>query len=134
MVKGRDAGVSGPRGPSQFDTLFRRAYAADMLVRGKKLGLLISAAPGHSNFTHGVRLAETALGQGVDVYLYCIDEAVKGLEDPRLQKLKADGLKLFACAYAAQRRNLPRRDQATFGGLSILNDMITATDRFVSFN
>ena len=103
-------------------------------MRGKKLGLLMSVPPGHPNFIHGVRLAETALAQGVDVYLYCIDEAVRALDDPRLQQLKTGGLKLFACAFGAQRRNIPLSDQATFGGLTIVNDLIAGTDRFVSFN
>ena len=70
----------------------------------------------------------------MDVYLYCIDEAVKGLGDPRLQRLKTDGVKLFACAYGAQRRNIPVSERAAFGGLTILNDLIASTDRFVSFN
>jgi sulfur relay (sulfurtransferase) complex TusBCD TusD component (DsrE family) len=100
----------------------------------KKLGVLISIPPSHPNFTHGVCLAETALAQGIDVYLYCIDEAVQGLGDPRLLKLKADGLKLFACAYGAQRRNIPMSEQATFSGLSLLHDVIASADRFVSFN
>jgi len=100
----------------------------------KKLGVLISVPPNHSNFNHGVCLAATALAHGMDVYLYCIDEAVEGLGDPRLHKLKAEGLKLFACAYGAQRRNVPMSDEATFSGLSLLNDVIASADRFVSFN
>ena len=74
------------------------------------------------------------LARGVDVYLYCIDEAVHGLGDARLGKLKADGLKLFACAYGAQRRGVPMEEQTTFSGLSLLSDLIASTDRFVSFN
>ena len=105
-----------------------------MPLAPKKLGVVISVPPDHPNFTHGVCLAETALAQGVDVYLYCIDEAVRGLGDARLRKLKADGLKLFACAYGAQRRNVPMSEQATFSGLSILNDVIACADRIVSFN
>ncbi|PYM16066.1 MAG: hypothetical protein DME18_02550 [Verrucomicrobia bacterium] len=105
-----------------------------MPLRGKKLGLLISVPPGHTNFNHGVRLAETALAEGVGVYLYCIDEAVKGVSDPRLQRLKMAGLKLFACAYSARRRNIPMGEHAAFGGLIIVNDLIAGTDRFVSFN
>src|SRR5262245_101635 len=100
----------------------------------KKLGVLISVPPGHPNFTHGVRLVETALAHGLDVYLYCVDEAVQGLDDPRLNKLTADGLKLFACAYGAQRRNIPMGQQTTFSGLSLLSDVMASTDRFVSFN
>jgi len=105
-----------------------------MDLRGKKLGLLLSASPADSNFQRGLRLAETALGRGVDVYLYCIDEAVKGVGDPRLQSLSARGLKLYACAYAAQRRGLPVNEEAVFAGLTIVNDLIASTDRFVSFN
>jgi sulfur relay (sulfurtransferase) complex TusBCD TusD component (DsrE family) len=105
-----------------------------MPLRGKKLGLLISVPPEHPNFNHGVRLAETALARGVKVYLYCIDDAVKGLDDPRMNQLKARGLNLFACAYGAQRRGIRVGEQATFGGLTIVNDLIAGTDRFVSFN
>ena len=105
-----------------------------MPLRGKKLGLLISVAPEHPNFNHGVRLAETALARGVTVYLYCIDDAVKGLQDPRLNHLKARGVNLFACAYGAQRRSIRISEQATFGGLTIVNDLIAGTDRFLSFN
>src|SRR5947207_10122878 len=105
-----------------------------MPLRGKKLGLLISVAPGHPNFNRSVRLAETALERGVDVYLYCVDAAVEGLDDPAVQRLKIGGLKLFACAYGAQRRSISAGEQATFGGLTIVSELIAATDRFVSFN
>jgi len=105
-----------------------------LLANKKKLGVLISVPPNHPNFTHGVCLAKAALAHGLDVYLYCIDESVQGLGDPRLRSLKADGLKLFACAYGAQRRNVPMSEQATFSGLGILSDVIASADRFVSFN
>ena len=105
-----------------------------MQLRGKKLGLLISVPPDDPNFRHGLRLAETALARGVTVYLYCIDEAVRGLNDEHLQRLHSAGLKLFACAYGAQRRGLAPGDQAVLGGLTILSDLIAATDRFLSFN
>jgi predicted peroxiredoxin len=123
-----------PGVPAPFDIRFQLAYGRDVSLRGKKLGLLISAPPDHPNFAHGVRLAEVALAQGADVYLYCLDQAVAALGNPHLQKLKNDGLKLFACAYGAQRRNLPMGEQAIFGGLTILSDVIGSVDRFVSFN
>ena len=105
-----------------------------MLLRGKKLGLLLSARPDQPNFTHGVRLAETALAKGVDVYLYCVDDAVSGVDDPRLQALKERGLKLFACAYGAHRRHLPLSEKATFAGLTVVSDMMAGTERFLCFN
>lgn len=105
-----------------------------MSLHGKKLGLLLSTGPEQPAFHHGLRLAEAALGRGLSVYLYCIDEAVAGVNEPRLQALKARGLKLYACAYGANRRNLTMTDAATFAGLTVVSDIIAGTDRFLSFN
>lgn len=105
-----------------------------MSLRGKKLGILISCTPDEPNFVHGLRVAEAALAQGVDVFLYCIDEAVPGISNAQLQALKQSGLKLYACAYGANRRNLPLNDDAIFAGLTVVSDLIVATDKFISFN
>jgi sulfur relay (sulfurtransferase) complex TusBCD TusD component (DsrE family) len=104
------------------------------MLRGKKLGVLLSTHPDQPAFQHGLYLAEAALNEGVEVYLYCIDDAIHGVGQPRLQSLAARGLKLYACAFAAQRRGLPVNDKAVFAGLGALSDLMTATDRFVSFN
>ena len=104
------------------------------MSRGKKLGLLLSTAPTQPNFQHGLRLAATALAAGVEVYLYCIDDAVTGVGEPPLQQLRERGLKLFACAEAAQRRQLPVTELASFAGLGTLSELIAHTDRFVSFH
>jgi predicted peroxiredoxin len=103
-------------------------------LNGKKLGILLSTRPDQPGFGHGLKLAEAALAQGVDVYLYCVDDAVFGVGDVTLQRLKQQGLKLYACAYGAQRRNLPRSDLAAFAGLTVVSDLMAGTDRFVSFN
>lgn len=105
-----------------------------MMLRGKKLGLLLSTRPQERGFQHGLRLAEAALAKGVDVYVYCIDEAVAGVDHPELQALKARGLKLYACAYGAHRRHIPLSDRAAFAGLTVVSDLVAGTDRFVSFN
>ena len=101
---------------------------------GKKLGILVSRPPEHPAFVHGVKLAEAAIRAGLIVYLYCIDDAVRGVGDARLQSLRGAGLNLFACAYAAQQRRLPITDAAVFSGLSIVTELVAGTDRFVSFN
>jgi predicted peroxiredoxin len=100
----------------------------------KKLGIMISAAPEANNFSHGLNLAETALKHGHPVYLYCIDEAVRGLADARIQQVKEHGAKLFACAYSMQEREIESDGGATPSGLTILSDLISGTDRFISFN
>lgn len=103
-------------------------------VAGKKLAVLISAPPRSANFDRAVRLTQAALEAGVAVYVYCLDEAVAGVDDARLQALRSRGLRLFACAYGAQRRRLPVDDRAVFSGLSTLSDLIADTDRLVAFN
>ncbi len=105
-----------------------------MNLRGKKLGILLSTSPDHPNYSHGVRLAETALAKGVEVYLYCIDEAVPGIHDERIIRLKDRGVRLFACAYGAHKRNLAADGSVLFAGLTVVVDLMADTDRFVSFN
>lgn len=105
-----------------------------MQLTGKKLGLLLSTSPDHPNFQHGIRLAEAALRRGLHVYIYCIDEAVLGLDHPELQSLKDRGMNLFACAYGAHNHGVPVSEQATFSGLTVVSDLIASTDRFVALN
>lgn len=105
-----------------------------MSLRGRKLGLLVSCGPKEPNFERGLRLAKAALEEGIQVYLYFIDEAVIGLTDPRIKALENQSLNLFACAYGAQSRNLLREDKATWAGLGTLTDIIVGTDRFVTLN
>ncbi len=105
----------------------------DAPLRGKKLGILISAGPKENGFRHGLRLAAAALEEGVDVYVYCLDEAVAGLNERELQHLREAGLKLYACAYGALRRSIACGDEAVFAGLTVLSDIIASTDRFLSF-
>ena len=105
-----------------------------MELRDKKMGLLISAAPDKPNFNHGVKLAETALASGVDVYCYCIDDGVSGIRDERIQSLRDRGMKLHVCALGAEKRGLTMDDSAVFSGLTVVSDLIANTDRFVSFN
>jgi sulfur relay (sulfurtransferase) complex TusBCD TusD component (DsrE family) len=103
-------------------------------LTGKKLGLMLACAPTSAKFHHGVLLAEEALKQGLRVYLYCIDDAVAGAADERIRRLVEAGAHLFACAYGAQQRDLPRDDAVTWSGLSTLSDIIAGTDRFLCFN
>src|SRR5687767_10592854 len=105
-----------------------------MPAERKKLGLLLSADPQQPAFEHCLRLARAALLQSVAVYLYCIDEAVRGLDNPQLRELQSAGLILYACAYSAQRRDVAVDDRATFCGLGTLSDIVAGTDRFLSFN
>lgn len=104
-----------------------------MELEGKKLGLLVSAPPESRNFLHALHLAEAALQRGVTVYLYLIDEAVTGLPHQMVTEAMEHGVKLFACAYSLQRRNLSLETTATLAGLTLLADIIHSSDRFLAF-
>ncbi len=104
-----------------------------MSSRARKLGILLSGPPEAPAFSQGVRLAETAIEAGCDVYLYCIDEAVRGISRADLQDLKGRGLKLYGCAYGAHRHGVAVDDSAAFAGLTVVSDLISSTDRFVGF-
>ncbi len=100
----------------------------------KKLGLLLSTSPEHANINTAVKLSKAALSSGHDVYLYLIDEGTKNLPDDRLRELTAQGLKLFICAYGAQRHGIEPDNQAVFCGLVVLSDLIKGCDQFISLN
>jgi len=99
-----------------------------MSLQGRKLAALVAAAPGQPGFRHGLETARAAAALGVDVYLYAIDEAVRGVDE-----LAGTGAKLFACADSAQRRGLQMDPKATYAGLALLSQLIAASDRFVAF-
>lgn len=100
----------------------------------KKLGLLLSTPPGNPNLETVIRLTETALADNCQVYLYLIDEGTKAMENPRLDELTANGLKLFVCAYGAERHHVPLSGKATPCGLVVLSDIVKGCDQFLSFN
>ncbi len=100
----------------------------------KRLGILLSTSTQHPNLTTAIRLAQTALSEQVDVYLYLVDDGVYALNDDQLVGLGQQGVKLFACAYGAQRRGIPINDKANFCGLVVFSDIVKGCDRFIALN
>jgi len=102
----------------------------------KKLGIMLSTGPEHSNLVTALGLGTAALARGVDLYLYLIDDGVRALEDPRVRTLPARGAKLFVCAYGCQKRRIPLEDSpdVSYCGLVVLTDLINGTDRFIALN
>jgi sulfur relay (sulfurtransferase) complex TusBCD TusD component (DsrE family) len=101
-------------------------------MKNKKLGIILSTPPEEKNLTTVVSLATEARRQGIGVYLYLIDDGVKHIDQPEIEALKDAGVKLFLCAYGAQRRSIPSSDKAAFGGLVVLSDLIKGCDRFIT--
>ena len=103
----------------------------------KKLGILLSTGPSHSNVTTVAELCRTALSSDVDVYLYLIDEGVKNVRDSRLSLIADSGAKFFVCAYGCQQHGVSTVDldpKISLCGLVVLSNIINGCDRFLAFN
>jgi sulfur relay (sulfurtransferase) complex TusBCD TusD component (DsrE family) len=111
----------------------RKMAAAETTSTQRSLGILIAVSPSEESFGYGIGLAQAAQKEGVQVYLYLLDDAVESAPQTSISDLVHQGVKVTACAYAARRRHLDLNDNVTFGGLGLLNDIIANTDRFVGF-
>ena len=105
-------------------------------MKKKKLGILLSTPPQNKNWGTVVNLAREARKQGIETYLYLIDDGVHHLSSQEITVLTQSGVNLFACAYSAQRRSIPFDHNATiaFSGLVALSDLIKGCDRFITLN
>lgn len=111
----------------------RKMAAAEITSTQRSLGILIAVSPSEASFDYGIGLARAAQREGVQVYLYLLDDAVKSASHTSVGDLVHQGVKVTGCAYAARRRHLDFNEKVTFGGLGLLNDIIANTDRFVGF-
>ena len=99
----------------------------------KKLGIMLSTEPSNKNLETVIGLTKAAIKNNTGVYLYMIDDGVECIKDERLLELSKDGLKLFVCAYGAQKKGIFPSDVANFGGLAVLSELINACDKFIAF-
>ncbi len=102
----------------------------------KKVGILLSTPPSHPSVETVARLSSEAMTQGQDVYLYCIDEGVKNLRDPRYAELVGRGMKLFVCAYGCQQYGVSTDQldsRISLCGLVVLSNIVNGCDRFLAF-
>lgn len=99
----------------------------------RKLGILLSTPPADRNLEAVIGLISASRTSHVNVYLYLIDDGVECIHDKRLVEFLKDGLKLYACAYGAQKKGIAPTDNATFGGLAVLSELISVCDRFIAF-
>ena len=102
----------------------------------QKLGLLLSTAPSDRTIETVVRLGEAAIGQGIEVYLYLIDEGVKCFKDSRFNRLLDGGVRMSVCAYGCQQHGVPTQQvdsRVSLSGLVVLSGIIDGCDRFLAF-
>ena len=101
-----------------------------------KLGLLLSTAPSDKAIETVVRLSEAAVRQGVEVYLYLIDEGVKSFKDMRFSRLLDQGVRMSVCAYGCQQHSFSTQEvdsRVSLSGLVVLSGIIDGCDRFLAF-
>jgi len=82
------------------------------------------------------KLADAAVRQGVEVYLYLIDEGVKSLKDARFSHLIEGGVKMSVCAYGCQQHGVSTQEidsRVSLSGLVVLSGIIDGCDRFLAF-
>jgi sulfur relay (sulfurtransferase) complex TusBCD TusD component (DsrE family) len=105
-------------------------------MASRKLGLLLSTAQSETSISTVVNLADAAIRQGIEVYLYLIDEGVKSLKDVRFGRLVAGGVKMSVCAYGCQQHGVSTQDldsRVSLSGLVVLSGIIDGCDRFLAF-
>lgn len=102
-------------------------------LQGRSLGFLVAAGPAAPGFGYAIRLAAAALAQGCRVQMFCVDEAVRGLPDLRLQALREAGLRLHACAWSGRRHHIEVGSWASPAGLALASALVAHSDRFLAF-
>lgn len=96
-------------------------------------GFLLTVGPGEPRFGACLEAARRERDAGTEIYFYALDDGIAALGDPRLAALAGPRFHVLGCAYAAERRRLPRRPEYTYGGLKMLSDLIAHTGDFFSF-
>ena len=105
-------------------------------MASRKLGLLLSTPPSHPSVDTVLHLIDAALRQGIEVYLYLIDEGVKSLMDSRYTDVVHAGVKMSVCAYGCQQHGVSTKDvspEISLSGLVVLSGIIDGCDRFLAF-
>lgn len=96
-------------------------------------GFLLTVGPGEPRFAACLEAARRAEQGGMEIFFYALDDGIAALGDPRLAALSGTRFHILGCAYAAERRQLPRLPEYSYGGLKMLSDLIAHTAEFHSF-
>ncbi len=99
-----------------------------------KSGFLLASSPEQTGFFDLCGAVMERVQAKDDVYLYLIDDGVQSLDQSQIHELRRKGIKLFACAYAAQKRKMMLDPQkAVWSGLAVLADIMIHCDHFLAY-
>ena len=101
---------------------------------GKTFGVVVHANPECPSFQHAIRAMQTALKASCQVFLYLLDDAVTGVDDTGVRSLAQSGVKVSACGFAMEKRNLECPDCICPAGLTTLSDILYYADVVSVYN
>lgn len=101
---------------------------------GATVGLLVHALPDGPSFKHAIQVARTALKASCEVFLYLLDEAVEGGNEPAVQALIQKGVKVSACGFAMENRQVDCPEDICPAGLTTLSDILFYSDVVSVYN
>lgn len=107
-----------------------------MNLEGKRLAIVVSTAPERGDLARAAALARAACERDVDVGLFFMHEAVRGLPDAQamLQELAEIGCDLCACASSAHALGLGEADVGVLlGSQDDHAALVHRADRVVAF-
>lgn len=102
--------------------------------RGITFGVVVHAPPHSPSFKQAMRVAQEALEQSCEVFLYLLDDAVGGGGDSSIHELIQKGAKISACGYALEKRSLDCPEEICPAGLTTLSDILLNSDSIAVYN
>ena len=101
---------------------------------GESIGVVIKSTPSSHSFTRGLDLIQMALESEVQVYIYLLDEAVRGVWGTEISSVLKLGGKISVCAFAMEQRGLECPNEIIPSGLTMMSDVLLQSDRAFIFN
>ena len=91
---------------------------------GITFGVVVHANPECPSFEHAIHVVQTALKASCKVFLYLLDDAVTGVDESGVRALVQRGVKVSACGFAVEKRDLACPDDICPAGLTTLSDIL----------
>lgn len=99
----------------------------------KTLGMLLSTGPENYNWRIVLRIAESALKQGINVKIFLMDDGIYNLKNERFKNLFKCGVEFSLCGQNARERNIEKIDDIPFGSQFDHSEIVKNCDRYLGF-
>lgn len=99
----------------------------------RQWGILLASRDDGGPLEGAVSACASALDRGAKPFLYLLHDGTRHVHHPTLQRMRAEGLRLYCCSFSARKRGIETDDAAIYCGLGVLADILASVDRFLSF-